>query len=77
MTTREELHKIIEVVPESDLPTTRKFLRSLVDPVQLAILNAPVDDEPESEEEREAVARALADPEPDIPFAEVRQRVAV
>jgi hypothetical protein len=72
MSAREELHLLLDRIPESDVPTTQKFLRSLVDPVELAILTAPEDDEPESEEERAAVEAALADPSPDIPWEQIR-----
>jgi hypothetical protein len=58
VTLREELHKIVDHIPETDVATARKFLRSLMDPVELSLLSAPTDDEPESEEEREAVERA-------------------
>jgi hypothetical protein len=73
MSTREELHRLLDRIPESDVPTTQKFLRSLVDPVELAMLLAPEDDEPESGEERAAVEDALADPSPDIPFEQIRR----
>jgi len=43
----------------------------LVDPVELALLAAPPDDEPETEAEREAVERALSDPRPDVSLEEV------
>jgi hypothetical protein len=36
------------------------MLKSLLDPVSRAIANAPVDDEPETEDERKAVARSKA-----------------
>ena len=71
MSAREELHLLLDRIPESDVPATQKFLRSLVDPVELAILIAPEDDEPESEEERAAVEAALADPSPNVPFEEI------
>jgi hypothetical protein len=73
MSAREELHLLLDRIPESDVPTMQKLLRSLVDPVELAILTAPEDDELESDEERAAVAAALADPSPDIPFEEIRR----
>jgi len=73
MTTREELHRLVEHIPESDMPTTQKFLRALVDPVELAILSAPQDDEPESGEERAGVEAALADPAADVPFERLRR----
>jgi hypothetical protein len=73
MSAREELHRLLDQIPESDVPTTQKFLRSLVDPVELAMLLAPEDDEPESAEERAAVEAAIADPSPDIPFEQIRR----
>lgn len=73
MNAREELHRLLDQIPESDVPTTQKFLRSLVDPVELAILLAPEDDEPEEAEEHAAVHAALADPSPDIPFERLRR----
>ena len=47
---RREIHALVDCIPSSDLPTARKIVRSLVDPVELAILNASPDDEPESVE---------------------------
>jgi len=73
MTAREELHRLVDYIPESDVRTTRKLLRALVDPVELSILSAEEDDEPESEGERAAVATALAGNEPDIPFTQLRR----
>ena len=53
--TRDELHELLDHIPESDVPTARKFLRSLADPIWLAMLNAPLDDEPLCDAEREAL----------------------
>lgn len=71
MNGREELHKLVDGIPEAEVDAARKTLRSLVDPVELSLLTAPPDDEPESEEERHAVERALNDSHPDIPLEEV------
>ena len=49
---RQELHLLVDHIPESDLAAARKFLQALMDPVALALVNAPLDDEPEIEEER-------------------------
>ena len=73
MATREELHRLVDHIPESEVKTTQKLLRALVDPVELAILSAEEDDEPESEEERAAVDAALGGAEPDIPFEQLRR----
>jgi len=71
MTSREELHKLVDHIPESDVAAARKILRSLVDPVELALATAPLDDEPETEEELAEVEKALSDPRSDISMEEV------
>jgi hypothetical protein len=70
-TFRHELHILLDHIPENDVPTARKFLRSLVGPVELSLLSAPLDDEPESEEERAAVEAARREPGPGTPHEEV------
>jgi hypothetical protein len=71
MTSREDLHKLVDHIPETDVPAARKILRSLVDPIELALLAAPLDDEPETEAELADVEKALNDPRPDVPMEEV------
>ena len=39
---RQELHRLLDHIPDSDIGTARKFLRSLLDPVALSLLNAPL-----------------------------------
>lgn len=59
--TREGLHKLIDELPESDLPTAGRVLEALhatADPVRRALDNAPEDDEPETAKEIAAVASA-------------------
>ena len=73
---RHELHTLVDHIPESDVPAARKILRALADPVELAILTAPLDDEPETEEERATVESSLADTAPDIPFELLRRKRA-
>jgi hypothetical protein len=73
---RHELHTLVDHIPEGDVPAARKILRALADPVELAILTAPLDDEPETEEERAAVESSVADASPDIPFEQLRRRRA-
>jgi hypothetical protein len=46
-------------------------MRSLVDPVELSLLTAPLDDEPETDEERAAVEAARSEPGPGTPHEEV------
>ena len=73
---RHELHTLVDHIPESDVPTARKLLRELADPVELALLTARLDDELETEEERAVVASSLADESPDIPFEQLRRKRA-
>jgi hypothetical protein len=58
MVTREELHQIVDWLPEGMLAAGgQAFLDFLkqTDPVLYALITAPEDDEPETEEERAAV----------------------
>ena len=64
MVTREELHNMIDFLPDSILEASgQAFLDFLKkeDPVLFALLTAPEDDEPETEEERTAVDEVLED----------------
>ncbi|MBM3933146.1 MAG: hypothetical protein FJ319_02400 [SAR202 cluster bacterium] len=61
MVTKEQLHRLIDELPDSELLSAARYLKSLRDqgdPFLRALLNAPIDDEPETEEEREGVAEA-------------------
>jgi len=55
---RQELHALVDHIPPGDLPTARKILRALADPVWQSILNAPLDDEPDTDQERAEVESA-------------------
>lgn len=66
MTVKERLHQLVEELPEGQATEAAErallHLREMAgDPVLRALLNAPVDDETESDEERALVAEALAD----------------
>ncbi len=56
--TRRYAHQLIDRMPETQLSGLVKFLETFVDPVATALRNAPVDDEPETDEERAAVGEA-------------------
>lgn len=58
---RRELHALVDHIPASDLPAARKILRALADPVWQSILEAQIDDEPETEEERVEVEAARSE----------------
>lgn len=61
---RDRIHKLVDDLPEGDLDSVEYWLSDLrneEDPVRRALENAPVDDEPETEEERVAVEEGRAD----------------
>jgi hypothetical protein len=61
MSARDSLHRLIDELPESELTTAECFLhylRATADPVLKALLEAPIDDEPETEEEHRLVHEA-------------------
>jgi len=64
---KERLYRLVDQIPEGEVHTAERFLEYLAaaqDPVMLALLNAPEDDEPLSDEDREALEegrRALAE----------------
>ena len=58
MSDREQAHQLIDCLPESQLSALVGLLETIVDPVAAALRNAPIDDEPESGEEKQAVAEA-------------------
>ncbi|MBI4213799.1 MAG: hypothetical protein HY534_05750 [Chloroflexi bacterium] len=66
MTVKERLHQLVDNLPEGQV--TEAAERALMqlqkmanDPVLRALLTAPLDDEPETDEERALVAEGLAD----------------
>jgi hypothetical protein len=66
MTAKERLHHLVDELPESKYKLAERILEDLrdvglSDPLLRALLAAPYDDEPESEEERQAVKEAHRD----------------
>jgi hypothetical protein len=57
---KQHAHELIDRLAPSQVAAAVGMLESLLDPVAHAIANAPVDDEPESERERQVVARSKA-----------------
>ena len=53
---REQAHQLIDRLPETQLSALVGLLETIVDPVAAAQRNAPIDDEPETEEEKRSVA---------------------
>jgi hypothetical protein len=61
---RTRLHDLIESLPSDDVPTALRVLEALntaSDSPPLALRDIPFDDEPETEEERAAIAEAYRD----------------
>jgi hypothetical protein len=64
MTTKERLRQAVETMTEDEAAAAlRTLAEASGDPVAWVLDHAPLDDEPESDEEREAVAAARADRE--------------
>jgi hypothetical protein len=57
---RQQAQMLLNAVPDDKIPKVRTLLASLVDPLALALANAPLDDEPLTEEEQQALAGARA-----------------
>ena len=55
---REDAHHLIDRLTETQLAALVGLLSPVVDPVTTALRNAPIDDEPETDEEKQAVARS-------------------
>jgi hypothetical protein len=58
MSDREHAHELIDRLPETQISALVGLLETIVDPVGAALRNAPVDDEPESDDEKQSVAEA-------------------
>ncbi len=58
---RAELHQLVDALRSDALDEARAALARLVDPVELALLAAPVDDEPVTAEDRNDLDAARAE----------------
>jgi len=68
MTTKEQIHQLVEDLPESDLETVKRVLEGLSalsssNLVKAALALAPVDDESVTEEEAQAIDEGERDVE--------------
>ena len=70
---RQQAHALLDMLPAEKLNAVRSLLEVMVDPVSRALANAPIDDEPVTEEEERAVAEAREwlKHNPGIPFEQV------
>jgi hypothetical protein len=71
--TRQHAHELIDRMPETQLSALVGLLETIVDPVAVALRDAPIDDEPMTEEEERAVkeSREWFKHNPGIPFEQV------
>ncbi len=61
MKTREDLHRLVEELPEGEVQSAGRYLeylRNLSDPLVSLLLDAPYDDEETSDREAEAAGEA-------------------
>ena len=64
MATKEDLHKLVSELPDSELDAAKlylEYLRNPNDPVLRALVEAPEDDEPLSKDEEQALNEAEED----------------
>ena len=81
MTIKEDLHRLVDELPKKELPVAKRYLeylRNMGDPVLRTFMEAPEDDEEETEEEtamieevRQEYLRGEA-----RPWEEVREELA-
>ena len=61
MTIKEDLHRLVDELPKKELPVTKRYLeylRNMGDPVLRSFMEAPEDDEEETEEETAMIEEA-------------------
>ena len=58
MSDREQAHQLIDRLPDSQVSALVGLLEAIVDPVAAALRRAPLDDEPETEEDKHAADEA-------------------
>jgi hypothetical protein len=79
--TRQLAHELIDKLPETQLSGLVRFLETIVDPVSSALVNAPLDEEPETEAEQRAAAEARdwlkSNGGKGIPHAEAMRRLGL
>jgi hypothetical protein len=70
---KERAHELIDRLPPRQLSAVVGVIEAMLDPVSLAIANAPIDDEPLTAEEENAIAesREWLKHNPGIPHEEV------
>jgi hypothetical protein len=57
--TRSHVHALVDQLPPVQLTAVEALLKSMLDPVSRKLALAPIDDEPFTEEDQQAVAEAI------------------
>ena len=52
---RQQVHFLLDALPDAKVPAVRGMLEAMLDPVSIALANAPIDDEPLTAEEIKAL----------------------
>ena len=52
---RQQVHFLLDALPDAKVPAVRGMLEAMLDPVSIALANAPIDDEPLTVEEIKAL----------------------
>jgi hypothetical protein len=62
VTTKEALHRLIDELPDEELSEAERILRALTiaDPVERSLTLAPLDDEPDTDDELDGLREARA-----------------
>lgn len=76
---KERAHKLIDRLPPRQLSAVVGVLEAMLDPVSLAIANAPIDDEPLTAEEERSIgeAREWLKNNPGIPHEQVLAELGI
>jgi hypothetical protein len=61
MTTKADLHRLVDELPDTATEQAAIVLRDLRDPLLAAVRSAPLDDEEETDEEHRAMREAYAE----------------
>jgi hypothetical protein len=81
MSERDQAHQLIDCLPETQLAALVGLLETMVDPVAATLGKAPLDDELESDQERQSVSEAREWLERNggegIPHAEAMRRLGL
>ena len=56
---RQQAHALLDQLPAEQVAAIRGLLETMLDPLDRKLALAPIDDEPETEEERRAVGEAM------------------